>query len=139
MQQKTVASFRLDPSSQKESLDHAWLQKKRHFSDTFNALFSLKCDLTSILRKPLSLLVPTDSKPLFDVIISLKYTTEKRLMIYISAAKEGVHHRDITSICLIKSEDNIAVAMINLTSNNSCSATESVTRIGGSCEEVRCF
>jgi transposase InsO family protein len=88
------------------------------FADTFDAAFSLKCDLTSILGKPLPLLILTDSKPLFDVLISSKYTTEKRLMIDLSAAREGFNRHDITIICLISSEDNIADAMTKLSSNN---------------------
>jgi hypothetical protein len=88
-------------------------------ADPFDSAFSLKCDLTSILRRPLPLLVLTDSKPLFDVLTNSKYTTEKRLMIELSAAREGFNRHEITNICLIKSEDNIADSMTKLSSNNS--------------------
>jgi hypothetical protein len=70
------------------------------------------------LGKTLPLLILTDSKPLFDVMVCSKYTTEKRLMIDISAAREGFNRHDITNICLISSEDNIADSMTKLSSNN---------------------
>lgn len=88
------------------------------FADTFDDAFSLKSDLASILGKTIPLLILTDSKPLFDVMVCSKYTTEKRLMIDISAAREGFNRHDITNICLISSEDNIADSMTKLSSNN---------------------
>jgi hypothetical protein len=88
------------------------------FADTFDAAFSLKSDLASILGKTLPLLILTDRKPLFDVMVCSKYTTEKRLMIEISAAREGFNPHDITNICLISSEENIADSMTKLSSNN---------------------
>jgi Reverse transcriptase (RNA-dependent DNA polymerase) len=87
------------------------------FADAFDAAFALKSDLVSIFGRPIPLLILTDSKPLFDVIVSAKYTTEKRLMIDISAAREGFNRGDISNICLINSEDNIADPMTKLSPN----------------------
>jgi hypothetical protein len=88
------------------------------FADTYDAAYSLKNDLGSILGKNIPLLILTDSKPLFDVVIWTKYTTEKRLMIDLSAAREGFARRDVTNIFLIRSEDNIAEPMTKLASNH---------------------
>jgi hypothetical protein len=73
------------------------------FADTFDAAYSIKNDLGSILGRNRPLLILTDSKPLFDVMICNKYTTEKRLKIDLSAAREGFARRDATNICLIRS------------------------------------
>jgi Reverse transcriptase (RNA-dependent DNA polymerase) len=87
------------------------------FANTFDAAFAIKHDLESMIGKFIPLLILTDSRPLFDVLICAKYTTEKRLMIDISAAREGFTRRDITNVCLIRSEHNIADAMTKLASN----------------------
>jgi hypothetical protein len=88
------------------------------FADTFDAAFSLKSDLASALGEPLPMLILTDTKPLFEVMVCSKYRTEKPLMIDISAAREGFNRHDITNICLISSEDNIADSMTKQSSNN---------------------
>jgi hypothetical protein len=88
------------------------------FADTFDAPVSLKSDLASILVKTLPLLILTDSKPLFEFMACSKYTKEKRLMIYISAAREGFNRHDITKIRPISSEDKIAESMTKISSNN---------------------
>jgi hypothetical protein len=87
------------------------------FADTFDAAFAIKHDLESMIGKFVPLLILTDSRPLFDVLICAKFTTEKRLMIDISAAREGFTRRDITNVCLIRSEHNVADAMTKLASN----------------------
>jgi hypothetical protein len=88
------------------------------FADTFDATYSIKNDLGSILGRNIPLLILTDSKPLFDVMICNKYTTEKRLTIDLSAAREDFARRNVTNICLIRSEDNIADPMTKLASNH---------------------
>jgi transposase InsO family protein len=88
------------------------------FADTFDASFAIKHDLESMLGQRIPLLILTDSRPLFDVLVCAKYTTEKRLMIDISAAREGFNRRDITNVCLIRSEHNVADAMTKFSSNN---------------------
>jgi hypothetical protein len=65
------------------------------FADTFDAVFSLKRDLTSILGQTIPLLLFTGSNSLFYEMVCSKYMTEKRLMIDISAAREGFNRRDI--------------------------------------------
>jgi hypothetical protein len=84
------------------------------FADAFDAAFALKSDLVSILGKAIPLLILTDSKQLFDVMVSAKYTTKNCLMIDISAAREGFNRGDISSICLINSQDNTADLMTKL-------------------------
>jgi hypothetical protein len=46
-----------------------------------------------------------------------KVYDRKRLMIDILAAREGFNRRDITNVCLIRSEHNIADAMTKFSSN----------------------
>jgi hypothetical protein len=87
------------------------------FADAFDAAFALKSDLVSILGKPIPLLILTDSKPLFDVMFSAKYTTKKCLMIDVSAAREGFNRGDTSNIGLINSQDNIADPMTKLSPN----------------------
>jgi hypothetical protein len=87
------------------------------FAYTFDASFALKHDLGSMIGKPIPLLLLTDSRPLFDILVCAKCTTEKRLMIGIAAAREGFNRRDITNVCLIRSEHNVANAMTKLNSN----------------------
>jgi hypothetical protein len=76
------------------------------FVDTFDAAFAIKYDLESMIGKFVPLLILTDSRPLFDVLICAK-----------SAAREGFTRRDITNVCLIRSEYNVADAMTKLASN----------------------
>ena len=63
------------------------------FADTFDSSFYIKHDLASMVGKPIPLLILTDSRPLFDILMCEKYTTEKRLMIDISAARECFNRR----------------------------------------------
>jgi hypothetical protein len=88
------------------------------FADTFDASFALKHDLESMIGNPIPLLLLTDIRPLFDILVCAKYTTEKRLMIEIAAAREGFNGRDITKVCLIGSEHHIVDAMTKLSSNS---------------------
>jgi hypothetical protein len=87
-------------------------------AETFDSAFSVKSDLASILGKQLPLLILTDRKPLLEVMECSKDTTEKRLMIHISAARECFNRHDITNICLISFEDNTADSMTKMSSKN---------------------
>jgi hypothetical protein len=89
------------------------------FADAFDASYSIKNDLQTMLRQSIPLLIMTDSRPLFDVIIRARYTTEKRLMVDLAAARQGFRKRDITNVCLIRSEQNVADAMTNFSANSS--------------------
>jgi hypothetical protein len=47
------------------------------FDETFDASFAIKHDLESMIGNPIPLLVLTDSRPFFDILVCAKYTTEK--------------------------------------------------------------
>ena len=50
----------------------------------------------------------TANKSLFDVISKGLRTSEKRLMIDIAAAREGFTKHEVSDICFVRSEQNIA-------------------------------
>jgi hypothetical protein len=52
------------------------------------------------------------------VLVCAKYTTEKRLMIDISAVREGFNRRDIRNVRLIRSAYNIADVTTKFSSNS---------------------
>jgi hypothetical protein len=114
---RCVISFR--SFKYKRIARYSMAAKPMAFADTFDAAFSIKNDLYSILEKNISLIILTDSNSLFDVMIYNKYTTKKRWMIDLSAAREGFARRDETNVCRIRSEDNIADPMTKLASKYS--------------------
>ena len=78
------------------------------FSDMVDAAITLARELENLLGRPVHLQLHTDSKCLFDVISKGSRTAEKRLMLDIAAAREAFRVEDITDICLVRSDDNIA-------------------------------
>jgi hypothetical protein len=77
------------------------------FSNAFDNAFIIKHDIERMIG-PVHLLMLTDSKALFDVLTRTRYTTERRLMVDIAAAREAYHEQIISNIGLIRSEFNIA-------------------------------
>jgi hypothetical protein len=59
------------------------------FSDGFDAAYSLKHDLQTILKRNVDALMYTDSLSLFDVIKKSSTTAEKRLMIDLVVVREA--------------------------------------------------
>ena len=78
------------------------------FADAFDAAFSIRHDLQRLLKKDVRLTLLTDSMSLFKVIVNSTITTEKRLMIDISAVREAYEKSDIDFIGWIPSNSNIA-------------------------------
>ena len=76
------------------------------FSNAFDNVLIIKHDLERMIG-PVHLLMLTDSKALFDVLTRTRYTTERRLMVDIAAAREAFHERIISNIGLIRSEFNL--------------------------------
>jgi hypothetical protein len=76
------------------------------FVDAFDNAFILCHELSKMLGADLPLLMMMDSRALFDVITRARYTTERRLMVYIAAAREAYQNRKMSNIGLIRSEFN---------------------------------
>jgi hypothetical protein len=77
----------------------------------FDFAYLLKADLQELLGKTIPMLILTDSEPLFNIITRERFTTEKRLMIDLAAARESYRRKEIANIGLIASEFNIADAL----------------------------
>ncbi len=78
------------------------------FVDAFENTFIFRHDLSHILRQNIPILMLTDSKALFDVLSRARYTTERRLMVSISATREANNQGIISNIGVISSDDNPA-------------------------------
>ena len=81
----------------------------------FDAAYVLKTTITSILQRldlpPCKMVVCTDSLSLYQCLVQLGTTTEKRLMIDIMALRESYEGREIDEIRWIAGADNPADAM----------------------------
>lgn len=78
------------------------------FADAFDTAFILKHDLERIYHQHLPLVMLPDSKQMFDVITRASHTTEKRLMIDVTAARQAYNRHEISNVGLVQSEHNIA-------------------------------
>lgn len=81
------------------------------FAAGFDNAFLLLHDLQRMLGRKIPLLMFTDSRQLFDVLTRSNYTTERRLMVDIAAAREAYNDSTISNIGLIRSQYNIADAL----------------------------
>ena len=78
------------------------------FADMFDIAVALAADLTTMLGLQIPVQLLTDSKCLFDVISKGIRTSEKRIMIDITAARNAFKSTVISDIGLVRSADNIA-------------------------------
>ena len=85
----------------------------------FDTGSSIKTTLSKILDKSIPLAICTDSKSLFDCMVKLGTTREKRLMIDIISLRQSYERREIAEIKWIEGNTNPADAM---TKSNACSA-----------------
>jgi hypothetical protein len=78
------------------------------FSEAYDTAYMYRRILEQLhgLRFPITML--TDSKSLFDVITRASYTTEKRIMIDLAAAREAYEREELSDIGLVASENNLA-------------------------------
>jgi len=97
------------------------------FADAFDAAFIIKHDLERIYDQLLPLVMLTDSKQMFDVIIRASHTTEKRLMIDAAAVREAYKRYEISNVGLVRSEHNPADG---LTKPQICAALDVTLRTG---------
>ena len=87
----------------------------------FDMASCLKATLEGILHTPIPLVVCTDSKSLFDCLVKLGTTNEKRLMIDLMALRQSYERREIAEVKWIKGNTNPADAM---TKAKPCNALE---------------
>lgn len=85
----------------------------------FNASIAIKATLSKIPPKSIPLIVCTDSKSLFECLVKLRTTQEKRLMIDIRSLRESYERRQIAEIIWIKGNSNPTDAM---TKSKTCQA-----------------
>lgn len=87
------------------------------FMDAFDVSFMVSSDISNLLGITIPVFMFTDSKQLFDSVTKGKRTTEKRLMIDISAARESYKRFEIEAIGLIKGSDNPADDLSKINGN----------------------
>jgi hypothetical protein len=87
------------------------------FAEAFDASFILRHDLSKILNRHIPLLMLTDSESLFKTLTKARYTTERRLLVDIAAARQAYHAKDISNIGLIASRYNAADGLTKIGSN----------------------
>jgi hypothetical protein len=81
----------------------------------FDAAAAIKSTLDQILQpwrqEPVPLTIFTDSKSLYDCLVKISMTREKRLMIDIMCLRQAYERREIAEVMWIKGEENVADAM----------------------------
>jgi hypothetical protein len=77
----------------------------------FNISASLKTTIDKALNINLPLVLCTDSKSLYDCLIKLGTTQEKRLMIDIMCLRQAYKRREIAEVKWIKGDSNPADSM----------------------------
>jgi hypothetical protein len=81
------------------------------FADGFDATYSLKHDLQTILKRSVDILKYTDSLSLFDVIKMSSTTAEKRLMIDLVVVREAYDRMEIAQLAVLRTNWNPADAL----------------------------
>ena len=84
------------------------------FPDAIGYSYLLKYDIEQLLQQCFLYRMFTDSKSLFGVIVRASMTSERRLMIGISATREAYERNQIAVTGLIGSEHNLADCMTKI-------------------------
>lgn len=87
------------------------------FADSFDKEFIVRKDLENMLCCELSLHIYTDSKQLLYAMMKVKHTTEKRLMIDVSTAREVYRSYEITQVGLLSMHHDPADGMFKVNDN----------------------
>jgi hypothetical protein len=87
------------------------------FADGFDAAYSLKHDLQTVLKRSVDMLMFTDSLSLFDVIKKLSTTAEKRLMIDLLVLRKAYDRMEIARLAFIRTNWNPADALTKVSRN----------------------
>ena len=85
----------------------------------FDMAASLKATIEGILHAPVPLITCTDSKSLYDCLVKLGTTNEKRLMIDVMSLRQSYERREIAEVKWIDGKSNPADAM---TKSKPCAA-----------------
>src|SRR6202035_2767640 len=80
-------------------------------SNAFDISSAIKCTIEKILRISLPLTLCTDSKSLYDCLVKLGTTQEKRLMVDLMCLRQAYERREIMEIKWINGGSNPADAM----------------------------
>ena len=86
----------------------------------FDMGIALKATAEKILKTPIPLVTCTDLRSLYDCLVKLGTTNEKRLMIDIMCLRQSYEKREITEIRWISGDTNPADAMTK--SKKACGA-----------------
>ena len=88
-------------------------------SNGFDIAASLKGTIEGILHRPIPLVACTDSKSLFECLVKLGTTNEKRLMVDVMCLRQSYERREIAEVKWISGDSNPADAM---TKSKACGA-----------------
>lgn len=88
------------------------------FADGFDFAFSLQHDLRTILKRYVAIKLYTESKSLFDMLITAGYTSEKRLMIDLISLRDAYERGEISDQAWIRFKFNPADAMNKLSNSD---------------------
>jgi hypothetical protein len=87
------------------------------FADGFDAAYSLKHDLQTVLKRSIDIPMFTDSISLFDVITKSSTTAEKRLMIDLVVVREANDRMEIAQLAFFRTNWNPADALTKVSRN----------------------
>jgi len=90
---------------------------------SFDKGIVIKTTIEKILNRPIPLIVCTDSKSLYDCLVKLGTTNEKRLMIDLLCLRQSYERREITEVKWIDGNTNPADAM---TKGKPCTALKAL-------------
>lgn len=85
----------------------------------FDTACVIKHSLDKILREKVPLIICIDSRSLYECLVKLGTTREKRLMIDIMAIRQAYERREIAEVIWITGESNPADALTKFKGNNS--------------------
>jgi hypothetical protein len=87
------------------------------FADGFDAAYSLKHDLQTILKRSVDIFMYTDSLSLFYAITKSSTTAEKRLMIDLVVMREAYDRMIIAQLAFLRANWNPADALTKISRN----------------------
>ena len=88
----------------------------------FDIGVAIKTTIDKVLQIDLPLVLCTDSKSLYDCLVKLGTTQEKRLMIDVMSLRQAYERREIAEVKWVKGTTNPADSMTKLSSSNALKA-----------------
>ncbi len=89
----------------------------------------LKVILTKMIDTPISLILVTDSKSIYDCLIQLEITVEKRLMIDVMTLRQCYERREITEVKWVHGANNSVDSMIKPKSSTTLKTVIDINQI----------